>query len=99
MRQAIMSSESIPKPHNITIRMIAAELGVTREKARRWCQDGWIRNAINIGGGNKRYWRVTRQALDAFKLSRTHVSAETPQRQSRILRRRRLSPMIDRMNT
>lgn len=51
----------------MTVAAMATELGACHEKIRRWCADGKIAGAWNVGDRRYQYWRATRRAVLAFK--------------------------------
>lgn len=51
----------------MSVAAMANELGACSEKIRRWCANGKIEGAWNIGDKKYQYWRATRRAVLAFK--------------------------------
>jgi hypothetical protein len=89
-------SSAEPK-YTITVAMIARRLGVSKSKARQWCEQGWIAGAVNIGDRAKHFWRVTPGALEAFKRERTNLESAVVQRRRACVRAWQKPPVLNRM--
>ena len=46
----------------MSVAAMARELGVCREKIRRWCANGKIEGAWNVGDKKYQYWRASRRS-------------------------------------
>jgi plasmid maintenance system antidote protein VapI len=62
--------EQMMKPASLTVPEMAADLHVCREKVRRWCESGAIEGAVQVGDGNRKFWRAPREAFETFKSRR-----------------------------
>jgi hypothetical protein len=62
----------------LSVRQMAQDVGVSDDKVRLWIERGLIRDAINIGDGKNRFYRVTQEAWDEFKRDRGIKKASAP---------------------
>src|SRR5689334_6502599 len=83
---SVQSMNGGPREHRLSVRQMAAEVGVSDDKVRSWCERGLIRDVIDVGDGKNRFYRATREAWDEFKRER-RMRRALPLTASRLLPR------------
>ncbi len=51
----------------LTTREVAARFGVTQQTVRRWCAQGLLKGAQQVGEGQRSVWIVPESALEGFE--------------------------------
>lgn len=65
-------SKSRAKPSILTVHQVAEKLGVTEQHVHDLICAGQLQ-AVDVGGGSKRYWRIPIEAYEQFVKTRNSL--------------------------